>query len=112
MISAVLSVEPSSTMTHRSGGLVWAQTDSSVLSMKAASLCAGVMRMYFTATGQSVAHPLSSKLRRGRQRAEDRSQSSKDSFLCAMRWGWQFASLRRVDLCKNFIHNPGSQDYF
>src|SRR5271168_3231686 len=41
------SVEPSSTMTHRSGNMVCAQTESMVVLMKADSFRAGVIRTYF-----------------------------------------------------------------
>ena len=46
-ISAVRSVEPSSTMIHRSGRLVWTITDLIVPSMKFSSFLAGVIKTYF-----------------------------------------------------------------
>jgi hypothetical protein len=42
MMSSVPSVEPSLTITHFTGGTVWASIDRSVRSMYAASFRAGV----------------------------------------------------------------------
>jgi hypothetical protein len=47
MISSVLSVDPSLTMTQRSGRTVWPVTDRTVLSRKASSFLAGVIKIYF-----------------------------------------------------------------
>ena len=58
-------------MTHRSGNTVWATTESSVLTMKASSLRAGVIRTSFTGQRSEVKEQKSEKIDDREQRIED-----------------------------------------